>query len=66
MGATQDRTGDTTEECSHCNRETAHGVTIQIWTESDKSQNAEYSREPYRVATCLVCGSETATRMNNA
>jgi len=66
MGATQDRSGDVTEECSHCNRETAHGVSIQIRTESDKPQNAEFSREPYRVATCLVCGGESAIRMNNA
>jgi hypothetical protein len=66
MGATQERTGDVSEPCGECGRETPHGVAIEIRTESDKPTNAEYSREPYRVSTCRVCGGETAIRMNNA
>lgn len=54
------------ETCSQCGRETAHDVCIQLRTESRKQENAEFSREPYRVATCLVCGSEESVRMNNA
>jgi hypothetical protein len=46
--------------------ETAHSVALQIRTESTKSENAQFSREPYRVTTCLVCGHEAALRMNNA
>jgi rRNA maturation protein Nop10 len=66
MGATQERSGDVNEACSECGRETPHGVAIEIRTESDKPTNAQYSREPYRVSTCRVCGGETAIRMNNA
>jgi hypothetical protein len=58
--------GDTVEECASCGRETAHQVSVEIRTESQKEQNAEFSREPYRVSTCMVCGSEETVRMNNA
>ncbi|PSQ06143.1 hypothetical protein BRC97_07130 [Halobacteriales archaeon QS_6_71_20] len=55
-----------TESCRDCDGETTHDVRVEIRTESQKEENAEFSREPYRVATCNECGSETATRMNNA
>jgi hypothetical protein len=58
--------GAVTETCPACERETAHSVRIEIRTESDKHENAAFSREPYRVATCRVCGAEEAIRMNNA
>lgn len=58
--------GDMVEQCAACGRETAHRVSVEIRTESTKAQNAEFSREPYRVATCMVCGDEDAVRMNNA
>lgn len=54
------------EPCTQCGRETPHEVSIQLRTESRKQENAEFSREPYRVATCRVCGSEESVRMNNA
>jgi hypothetical protein len=54
------------EPCAHCGHETPHEVRIEIRTESTKRQNAEFSREPYRVATCVACGDESAIRMNNA
>ena len=54
------------EACGECRRETPHEVTLTLLTESHKAENAEFSREPYRVATCRVCGAETTTRMNNA
>ena len=54
------------EHCPECGRDTHHSVDIEIRTEADGAENAEFSREPYRVATCLVCESETARRMNNA
>ena len=53
------------EECDECSRETPHEVSIQLLTESRKEKNAEFSREPYRVTTCRICGTETLTRMNN-
>ena len=57
---------DVHEDCTDCGRETPHAVAIEIRTESEKRQNAAFSREPYRVATCRVCGGEDAIRMNNA
>ncbi len=55
-----------TEDCSDCGRETPHDVRIKLLTESRKQKNAEFSREPYRVASCQICGSEEIVRMNNA
>lgn len=54
------------ELCTDCGRETPHTVTVQIQTESNKHENAAFSREPYRVSECQVCGVTTNTRMNNA
>ncbi|SEP25307.1 hypothetical protein SAMN04487948_12718 [Halogranum amylolyticum] len=55
-----------TEACSECARETLHKVRVELRKESSKPNNAEYSREPYRVATCMECQTETTLRMNNA
>jgi len=55
-----------TERCDDCERETEHAVDVEIRTESGKDENAEFSREPYRVATCRACGTESVQRMNNA
>ncbi|MFB6234758.1 MAG: hypothetical protein ABEH81_05010 [Halopenitus sp.] len=54
------------EPCPGCGGNTPHEVHVEIRTESGKNENAEFSREPYRVAVCEECGAETATRMNNA
>ena len=54
------------EPCADCGRETAHGVSVEMRRESQKRETAGFSREPYRVATCLLCGTEETTRMNNA
>ena len=54
------------ETCEECNRETPHEVRIQLLTESKKDENAQFSREPYRVSTCRACGSQETVRMNNA
>ncbi|WP_435157636.1 hypothetical protein [Haladaptatus sp. DFWS20] len=56
---------DRTEECSACRRRTQHQVSIEVRAESE-GKNAAFSREPYRVTECLVCGETTNTRMNNA
>lgn len=58
--------GGVVEECSDCGRETPHDVHIQLRTESRHAENAEYSREPYRVSTCRTCGAEEVLRMNDA
>lgn len=55
-----------TESCPACDGETPHSVRIEIRTESRKRENAAFSREPYRVATCEFCGAESVLRMNNA
>ena len=54
------------ENCADCGGETLHDVRVEIRTESQQEENAEFSREPYRVVVCNSCESETATRMNNA
>lgn len=58
--------GEMIETCAACGRETPHEVSVEIRTESTKPENAEFSREPYRVSSCLVCGDEETVRMNNA
>lgn len=55
-----------TEPCEACGRETPHSVRIELRTESRKRENAAFSREPYRVATCTHCSRTTSLRMNNA
>ena len=57
---------DMSETCMDCGRDTPHAVSVRIRTESTKAENAEFSREPYRVSECQVCGATTSTRMNNA
>ena len=51
------------EECDGCERETVHEITIQVRTENPDSP---FSREPYRVAECTVCGATEEVRLNNA
>lgn len=55
-----------TEACNECGRDTPHEVSVQIRTESQKRENAEFSREPYRVTECKNCGETSSQRMNNA
>jgi hypothetical protein len=66
MATTDDSIGGMTEFCEECQTETLHNVSVQIRTESSKEDNAEFSREPYRVQECQRCGSCTSQRMNNA
>lgn len=66
MATTDESVADMTEECGSCDRQTPHDVSVEILTESRKEENAEYSREPYRVSECKECGEEERTRMNNA
>ncbi|MFB6104040.1 MAG: hypothetical protein ABEJ57_02990 [Halobacteriaceae archaeon] len=54
------------EHCDDCGDLTRHEVHVELRTESADPENAAFSREPYRVATCRRCGHETSTRMNNA
>jgi PHP family Zn ribbon phosphoesterase len=63
---TDDFDGAMTERCETCGRKTRHEVSIRLHTESDRTKNAEYSREPYRVSACLACGTERTLRMNDA
>ncbi|MFC4358706.1 hypothetical protein ACFO0N_12215 [Halobium salinum] len=53
------------EPCEACGDDTPHDVSISIVTESKKKANTEFSREPYRVTVCSVCGLQTQQRMNN-
>jgi len=53
---------DIVEECAECERATAHEVSIELRTENPDSENASFSREPYRVAECQRCGETTTER----
>ncbi|MFB6143194.1 MAG: hypothetical protein ABEJ30_07615 [Halorientalis sp.] len=66
MAATDYPSDGMAEECRECGRETPHSVSVEILTESSAPRNAEFSREPYRVSECRVCGTRSETRMNNA
>jgi hypothetical protein len=66
MATTNDGLADMHETCEECGRSTPHTVSVRILTESGKRQNAEFSREPYRVTECRVCGTTSTRRMNNA
>jgi hypothetical protein len=66
MATTDDPIDGVTEHCDECGTETLHEISIQIRTESVKEENAEFSREPYRVSECTRCGNRTNQRMNNA
>jgi len=57
---------ETTEQCKACGKQTPHDVRIEIQTESTKTENTEFSREPYRVTECVECGETENKRMNNA
>ena len=66
MATTDDSFNGMTEYCESCELETLHEVSVQIRTESLKEENAQFSREPYRVAECQRCGDRSSQRMNNA
>lgn len=66
MGEMSSGADGTTENCADCDRETPHSVSVQILTESSKVKNAKFSREPYRVTECHICGVEVKRRMNDA
>ncbi|NGM68295.1 hypothetical protein G6M89_04595 [Natronolimnobius sp. AArcel1] len=66
MATTDDSFNGMTEYCECCDLETLHEVSVQIRTESVKEENAQFSREPYRVRECQRCGDRSSQRMNNA
>ncbi len=65
MATTRDSFDGLTEYCESCDTKTLHQVTVQMRTESTKDENAEFSREPYRVTECQHCGARTSQRMND-
>ncbi|MFB6202033.1 MAG: hypothetical protein ABEI98_08480 [Halorhabdus sp.] len=66
MATTEQATDEVTEYCPSCGHEQRHDVSITLVTESDETTNEAYSREPYRVSECRVCGRRTERRMNDA
>ncbi|AGN02021.1 hypothetical protein L593_10380 [Salinarchaeum sp. Harcht-Bsk1] len=66
MATTDNSLNGMTEPCDACGTDTLHEVSVQIMTEAEDSDNAHYSREPYRVRECQRCGERTSQRMNNA
>lgn len=66
MSRSQSTPNQHVEECQHCDEERPHDVAVDLLVENEQSENASYSREPYRVTECLTCGRTTKTRMNDA
>jgi len=66
MATTNGVSNGMTEPCDVCELETLHEVSVQLVTEREQEDNAEYSREPYRVRECQRCGNRDSQRMNNA
>jgi hypothetical protein len=52
------------EKCEACGVETTHNVSIEIIREGEDDENG-FSREPYRIAECVKCGTKTQQRVNN-
>ncbi len=65
MATTRDSFDGMTEFCDSCDTDTLHQVSVQMRTESTKTENAQFSREPYRVAECQRCGTRSSQRMND-
>ena len=66
MATTDNSIDGRTEHCDSCATDTLHRVSVQLVTESSKRENAQFSREPYRVTECKQCGERDSQRMNNA
>jgi len=66
MATTDGVSNGMTEPCEECGTDTLHEVTVQLVTEAEGSDRAQYSREPYRVRECQRCGTRDSKRMNNA
>jgi transcription elongation factor Elf1 len=54
---------DSTDTCSRCGRETSHAVRVEIRADTRAAASGRFSRKPHRVATCTVCGAESAVLM---
>lgn len=56
------------EPCVGCGEDTEHQVRLQIMEENSgpDDRSRSFSREPYRVSECVVCGEQEILRMNNA
>ncbi|WP_144901237.1 DUF7835 family putative zinc beta-ribbon protein [Halobellus captivus] len=66
MSKSQSTLTELSEYCEACGSRTPHEVAIELKTESKKRTNREFSREPYRVTKCRICGDERTQRMNDA
>jgi hypothetical protein len=51
---------DGTATGSRCGRETSHAARIEVRADTTAAASDRFSRKPHRVATCTVCGAESA------
>ncbi|WP_438267359.1 DUF7835 family putative zinc beta-ribbon protein [Haladaptatus halobius] len=65
MGAKRSADSQLVERCDNCAAMTPHQVTIKLITENEDSQNAAFSREPYRITECQQCAATRKQRMND-
>jgi hypothetical protein len=65
MERTVDSSDVEREYCRSCERMTPHTICIELQVENPDAEHAEFSREPYRIATCRDCRDNTSKRMND-
>jgi len=67
MAAVNDPNNAMEEHCEECGQTTPHRVEIRLQVPSaDDSPTAKFSRHPFRVARCRVCGEERYRRAGEA
>lgn len=54
------------EFCPDCGEDTPHFVNVELVAEGAEDKHVQYSREPYRTATCRDCGHGSTQRMNSS
>lgn len=54
------------ERCATCDEVRAHEISIDLLVGSEDGADQNYSRDPYRIAECQVCGSTTKVRLTSA
>lgn len=66
MASTHSTPNLSAEHCDSCETKRRHEVSIDLVAADGDSDHATSSREPYRIAECIHCGTTKQTRMNNA
>lgn len=67
MAAADNPHDEMEERCENCERITSHHVEIRLLVPGSTDRpTAKFSRHPFRVARCRVCGEESHRRAGEA